>query len=119
MSKDIRIKRAYEPPDPDDGRRILVERLWPRGVRKEVLKLDAWMKDVAPSDALRRWFGHDPARWAEFSKRYLTELREPEATRAVRELRAFARDGTLTLIYAARDEAHNSALVLRGVLQRR
>ena len=118
MADRIRLKRAYEPQDPADGQRVLVERLWPRGVRKEALELDVWAKDVAPSDALRRWFNHDPERWAEFSRRYEAELREESAASAVAELRARARTGTLTLIYAAKDEAHNSALVLQKVLLR-
>jgi uncharacterized protein YeaO (DUF488 family) len=118
MSQGIRIKRAYETPSPKDGRRVLVERLWPRGVRKEALALDAWLKDVAPSDTLRRWFGHDPERWAEFSQRYIEELRAEPAASSLRELRRCARSGPLTLIYAAKDEEHNSALVLHGVLTR-
>ena len=118
MSQGIRIKRAYETPSPKDGQRVLVERLWPRGVRKEALALDAWLKGVAPSDALRRWFGHDPERWSEFSQRYLAELRAEPAASSLRELRSYARGGPLTLIYAAKDEEHNSALLLRGVLTR-
>jgi len=119
MTDRIRIKRAYESPARADGYRVLVERLWPRGVRKETLELDAWLKDLAPSDALRRWFNHDPERWAEFSLRYRAELREELAANAVRELAALARRKTLTLIYAAKDEQRNSAVVLCGVLQRR
>ena len=118
MTERIRIKRAYELPAATDGYRVLVERLWPRGVRKETLELDAWLKDLSPSDALRRWFNHDPERWAEFSARYRVELRDEPAANAVRELVARARRKTLTLIYAAKDEQHNSAVVLRGVLQR-
>ena len=118
MSDRIRIKRAYEAPTSTDGYRVLVERLWPRGVRKETLELDAWLKAVAPSDALRRWFNHDPERWAEFSLRYRAELREEPGASAVRELAALARRRTVTLIFAAKDQQHNSALVLRGVLQR-
>ena len=118
MSPKIRIKRAYEAPHADDGRRVLVERLWPRGVRKEALKLDAWLKDVAPSTELRQWFGHDPERFAEFSQRYRRELREKAAASAVRELRAYARTETLTLIYAAKDQEHNGALVLSNLLRR-
>ncbi|HEX3852611.1 MAG TPA: DUF488 family protein [Polyangiaceae bacterium] len=114
----IQLKRAYESPATTDGYRVLVERLWPRGVRKETLELDAWLKDLAPSDALRRWFNHDPERWAEFSLRYRAELREEPAASAVRELAARTRRGTVSLIFAAKDEQHNSALVLRGVLQR-
>jgi uncharacterized protein YeaO (DUF488 family) len=118
MTERIRIKRAYELPAARDGYRVLVERLWPRGVRKEALELDAWLKDLSPSDALRRWFNHDPERWAEFSARYRVELRDEPAANAVRELVARARRQTLTLIYAAKDEQHNSAVVLSGVLKR-
>ena len=118
MTERIRPKRAYESPAVADGYRVLVERLWPRGVRKEALELDAWLKDLSPSDALRRWFNHDPERWPEFALRYRAELREEPAATAVRELAARARRKTLTLIYAAKDEEHNSALVLREVLQR-
>lgn len=112
----IRLKRAYEPADPGDGRRFLVERLWPRGIRKSDLPLEAWLKDVAPSPALRAWFAHDPAKWGEFKQRYAAELRANEA--AVAPLRAAARKGTVTLVYAARDPEHNSALLLREHLLR-
>ncbi len=118
MTQKIRIKRAYEAAESADGRRILVERLWPRGVRKEALKLDAWLKDVAPSTELRQWFGHDPERFLEFSRRYRQELREKTAASALRELRAYARSEPLTLIYAAKDEAHNGAVVLCDLLRR-
>ena len=111
---DIRIKRVYEPPAPDDGFRVLVDRLWPRGLRKDAAALDAWRKDVAPSDALRRWFGHDVARWPEFRRRYVAELRDKGE--ALEALRALARERRLTLLFAARDEAHNDAVVLREVL---
>lgn len=113
----IRLKRAYEPAEPDDGQRFLVERLWPRGVRKEDLPLEAWLKDVAPSSALRTWFAHDPGKWGEFKRRYAAELRANEA--ALAPLRAAARRGTVTLVYAARDPEHNSALLLREHLLRR
>jgi len=116
MAMRIHIKRAYEAPDPEDGYRVLVDRLWPRGVRKEALALDAWAKDLTPSDQLRRWFGHEPSRWAEFVRRYRAELRKEPAASAVQELVARARKGKLTLIHAARDEEHNGALVLRGVM---
>lgn len=114
----IRLKRAYEAAQSTDGRRVLVERLWPRGVRKEALKLDAWLKEVAPSTELRQWFGHDPERFSEFARRYRRELRERAAASAVRELRAYARREPLTLIYAAKDEEHNGAAVLCAVLRR-
>lgn len=107
----IRLKRAYEPPAPEDGRRFLVERLWPRGVRKESLGLDGWLKDVAPSPDLRRWFGHDPEKWGEFRRRYFGELREHED--ALEPLRAASRRGTVTLVYGSHDTEHNAAVALR------
>ena len=110
----LALKRAYEPASPADGTRVLVDRLWPRGVDKQHAAIDEWMKDIAPSTALRKWFGHDPARWAEFRRRYEAELAENPA---VGQLRDLARKGPVTLIYAARDEAHNQALVLRDYLQ--
>lgn len=113
----IRLKRAYEPPAATDGRRVLVERLWPRGVSKSALRLDDWAKVVAPSPALRRWFGHDPVRWAEFRRRYHAELRDNEA--AWRPLLSAARRGRVTLVYAARDTAHNGAIALKAFLERR
>ena len=115
-ANNVRLKRAYEPPEPADGTRILVDRLWPRGVSKAVAAIDHWAKDLAPSAALRTWFSHDPARFAEFERRYVAELRSQRA--AVTELRALARKGTVTLVYAAHDEAHNDAVVLRKVLLR-
>lgn len=114
---DIRLKRAYEPPSRDDGARILVERLWPRGVRKEALALDLWLKDIAPSPALRRWFAHEPARFPGFIERYRGEL-EANAD-AVGELEAWLRRGRTTLVYAARDPQMNSARVLRDWLRSR
>ena len=111
---DIRLKRAYEPPSRDDGARILVERLWPRGVRKEALALDLWLKDIAPSPGLRTWFDHDPARWPEFRRRYAAELRGQAG--GVARLRAMARRGKLTLVFAARDVMRNDAVVLRNVV---
>ena len=113
----IQVKRAYEPAAKSDGRRVLVERLWPRGVSKARLRLDEWAKDVAPSATLRRWFGHDPERWPEFRSRYYAELR---ANRAAWEpLLAAARRGRVTLIYAAHDVAHNVAIALKAFLDRR
>ncbi len=110
----VRLKRAYEPPAPADGTRILVDRLWPRGVRKVDAAIDRWMKEIAPSTALRQWFAHDPARWDEFRHRFVQELRQHTAE--LEELRALARRGTVTLVYAAHDEDHNDAVVLRDVL---
>ena len=112
----FRLKRAYEAPASDDGFRVLVERLWPRGLSKERAHLDLWLKDVAPSTELRKWFNHDPARWDEFRKRYAAELEEHEE--AVRLLKQKAREGTVTLVYAAHDEEHNGALALKHFLTR-
>lgn len=110
----IRISRVYEEPGEKKGTRYLVERLWPRGVKKEALQLDGWLKDVAPTDALRRWFGHKPERWKEFQRRYLAELRvHPAAWQPILEA---ARRGTVTLLYSARDAEHNNALVLQRFL---
>jgi uncharacterized protein YeaO (DUF488 family) len=115
MAKDmIRIKRVYEPPEPSDGIRVLVDRLWPRGLAKEKARIDQWQKDLAPSDALRRWFGHDPGKWNEFKRRYRQEL--GRKTEELRELAGQARHGIVSLLYAARDEAHNNAVVLKEVL---
>jgi len=105
----IAIKRIYEPPSPADGRRILVDRLWPRGVSKARAELDAWMKDVGPTTELRRWFDHQPERWSEFRRRYTDELKSNPAFSALREMAAA---GPVTLLYAARDAAHNEAVVL-------
>lgn len=113
----IRIKRAYEAPAGEDGFRVLVDRLWPRGVSREDAAVDLWMKEVAPSDELRKWFGHDPERWDEFRQRYGRELEENADALAFLEEKAGA--GTLTLVYAARDTAHNNAVALRDHLQRR
>ncbi|HUL09231.1 MAG TPA: DUF488 domain-containing protein [Candidatus Acidoferrum sp.] len=116
MSKpDIRLKRAYDPPAPADGRRILVERLWPRGLTRERAKIDHWCKEVAPSSELRRWFAHDPARWPEFRRRYRAELKgNAEEVARLADLCAGRR---VTFVFAARDEAMNSAVVLREYLR--
>lgn len=111
---DVRLKRAYEPPAATDGVRVLVDRLWPRGLRKAEAAIDRWLKELAPSSELRRWFGHDPGRWDEFRRRYRSEL--SAHADLLNELRATARAGPLTLVYAARDEQHNDAVVLRDVL---
>lgn len=110
----IQLKRAYEKPSRDDGERILVERLWPRGLTKERAAVDLWLKEIAPSPELRKWFGHDPAKWPQFQKRYWKELAEQEA---VEQLRQKGRHGTITLVYAARDEEHNGALALKQFLE--
>ena len=111
----IQVKRAYDPPASSDGARILVDRLWPRGVSKEKLKLDAWMKDIAPSNELRKWFHEGDHKWEDFRKRYFKELgAQPEL---VAELRKKARGHTVTLIYAGRDEQHNNAVALKEYLR--
>lgn len=110
----LKLKRAYEPPARGDGTRILVDRLWPRGLKKDGAALDHWIKEIAPSPELRKWFGHDPERWSEFRRRYVREL--AAQTEQLESIRALARRGTVTLIYAAHDEAHNHALVLRDIL---
>jgi uncharacterized protein YeaO (DUF488 family) len=112
---DIRLKRAYAPPSADDGVRILVDRLWPRGLRKESAVIDQWRKDAAPSAGLRQWFGHKPQRWEEFCTRYQAEIAErPEA---LAELRDLARQGPITLLFAAHDELHNNAVALSELLR--
>lgn len=113
----LHLKRVYDPPSPEDGQRILVERLWPRGLTKAKAAVDLWLKDVAPSPELRKWFAHDPAKWDEFKKRYWKELQaRPEA---VDPLRKAARDGAVTLVYAAHDQEHNGALALQEFLTQR
>ncbi len=112
----ITIKRAYEDPAPEDGYRALVDRVWPRGRTKEELALDEWAKPLAPSAALRKWFGHDPRRWDGFQDRYREELSSPEQRRRLQDLLAHAKGRPLTLVYGAKDEQHNQAAVLRAVL---
>lgn len=107
----IRIKRVYEQPDKHDGRRILVDRLWPRGLTKEKASVDLWLKDIAPSTALRRWFGHDPKKWVEFKKRYLVELKNN--SEQIRLLKQELDKGVVTLVYGAKDEEHNEAVVIQ------
>jgi uncharacterized protein YeaO (DUF488 family) len=111
----IKLKRVYEEPSSKDGFRVLVERLWPRGLTKKRAAVDLWLKDVAPSPELRKWFAHDPARWEQFQKRYGRELRDRKD--AVRLLKRKAKEGLVTLVYAARDEEHNGALALKRHLQ--
>ena len=110
----VKLKRAYEPAAPQDGLRILVDRLWPRGLSKAAGALDQWDKDIAPSPMLREWFGHDPRRWAVFRRRYAAELVARDEP--LQRLRALARRQTITLVYAAHDEAHTHAIVLRDML---
>jgi len=110
----VEIKRIYDTPSPRDGRRVLVDRLWPRGVRKDQKVADDWTKEIAPSNDLRKWFSHDPAKWVEFKRRYKKELEaKPEL---VEQLRRQAREGPLTLLYAAKDTRHNNAVVLKEII---
>ncbi|WP_324742200.1 DUF488 domain-containing protein [Tsuneonella sp. CC-YZS046] len=116
MKGRVAIKRIYEPPSRDDGCRVLVDRLWPRGVGRDAAALDLWLRDIAPSPELRKWFGHDPARFKAFRDRYRKELEEKDE--AVAELRGLIRKGKVTLLYAARDELHNHARVLADYIER-
>ncbi len=112
----IRLKRAYLPPSPDDGIRVLVDRLWPRGLSKADAAIDHWLRDIAPSGELRRWFGHDVRRWDEFRRRYIAELsHHPDLWKGLQKL---AQSGRVTLVFGARDELHNQAVVLRDLLSR-
>jgi uncharacterized protein YeaO (DUF488 family) len=113
---DVRVKRVYEPAAASDGERILIDRIWPRGVTREAAHLDEWARELAPSTELRRWFGHDPARFGEFRRRYTAELAAQEGK--LRELRRRARAGTVTLVYGARDAEHNDAILLAEILRR-
>jgi uncharacterized protein YeaO (DUF488 family) len=110
----VKLKRAYEPPAADDGVRILIDRLWPRGISKERAAIDQWMKDISPSTELRKWFGHDPARWGEFRRRYAKEVRQNSDL--LDQLRSLARQGPITLVYSAHDEEHNDAVELRYLI---
>ena len=111
----VMLKRAYEEPGADDGYRVLVDQLWPRGLSKANAKIDLWLKEVAPSTALRKWFAHDPEKWTKFKRRYRLELKDNSAWP---ELQALAKQKQLTLVYAAKDERHNEAVVLKGLLER-
>jgi uncharacterized protein YeaO (DUF488 family) len=113
-AKNIKLKRAYEAAERADGVRVLIDRLWPRGLKKTNAALDRWSKDLAPSTELRKWFGHDPARWNEFRRRYKAEVRHHGDQ--LNELRTLARQGCVTLVYSACDEVHNDAVVLRSLL---
>src|SRR5574337_951399 len=113
----IQVKRVYEPPTPDDGTRFLVDRLWPRGIKKEDLRVDQWVKGVAPSDALRLWFAHDPGKWNEFRRRYFAELDgKPDVWLPIVDV---ARQGNVTLLYSARDTQHNNAVALKEYVEKR
>lgn len=113
---DVAIKRAYDEAEPADGTRVLIDRLWPRGVSKEKAKIDLWLKDVAPSAELRTWYGHDPAKFDEFRRRYLEELAREPGKSGMAKLREMAEQGPVTLVFAARDAAHANATVLRALL---
>jgi len=114
LAANVRLTRAYEPADTAGGKRILVDRLWPRGVSKADAALDQWMKEIAPSTKLRKWFGHDPNRWEEFCQRYSAELHQN--AELLNQLRSLARQGPVTLVYSAHDEVHNDAVVLRNII---
>ncbi len=116
---DVRLQRAYDDPTPEDGHRVLVDRVWPRGRTKERLRLDAWARDLGPSTQLRKWFGHDPARWEEFQRRYHAELAGADRAQALDDLAERARRGPLTLVFGARDTEHNQARVIADELRSR
>ena len=112
----IELKRAYDPPAPGDGRRVLVDRIWPRGIARDDLRIDAWLKELAPSAGLRKWFGHDPKKWEQFKERYARELeKRPDGLAQLVEM---AKAGRLTLVFGARDTEHNNAVALREYLER-
>jgi uncharacterized protein YeaO (DUF488 family) len=113
----IRLKRAYEAPGASDGYRVLVDRVWPRGVKKDEARIDAWLREVAPSTELRKWFGHDPAKWNEFKSRYFAELENHRE--ALNDLLGRVREGRITLVFGAKDETHNNAVVLKEYLEDR
>lgn len=119
MTPAIQLKRAYDKPGRADGLRVLVDRLWPRGIRKEDLHLDIWAKELAPSTELRKWFAHDPVKWSEFRKRYRSELTKSHAAKSIGEILNAAKPSkTITLLYGAKDSEHNEAIVLRGLFER-
>lgn len=113
----ITIKRVYEEPSKEDGERILIDRLWPRGLTKEKAKIGLWLKEIAPSTELRKWFGHDPSKWNEFKKRYIAEIKENKDVLA--QLEGQLKDGKITLVYGAKDEEHNDAVVLKEYLEKK
>jgi uncharacterized protein YeaO (DUF488 family) len=115
----VTIKRVYDPAGASDGVRILVDRLWPRGVKKQSAQIERWIRELGPSDELRKFFGHEPARWREFRNRYIEELKRPETQAWLAELARIARDGTLTLVYGAKDEQHNQAVVLKELVEKK
>jgi len=113
----IKVKRTYDPFSHEDGKRILVDRLWPRGIKKEDAHIDEWLRDIAPSNALRKWFSHDPSRWEEFKKRYNAELKEKKEL--LEKLLTDSRKGTVTLLFGAKDTEHNNAVVIKKALEKR
>jgi uncharacterized protein YeaO (DUF488 family) len=113
----ITIKRIYDPVSEDDGKRILVDRLWPRGVKKEKAAIDEWLKDIAPSDELRKWFSHDSSKWQEFKNRYKMELKGKDKSEFIEHLRKIARKGKITLLFSAKDIVHNNAVALKELLE--
>ncbi len=112
----IKIKRIYDPASPDDGKRIYIDRLWPRGMKKEEVKIDEWLKDISPSDDLRKWFGHDPSKYAEFKRRYSKELQKH--SEILERIRREGRKGAVTLLFSAKDVEHNNATVMKEILSR-
>jgi uncharacterized protein YeaO (DUF488 family) len=112
----VKLRRAYETPLDHEGKRYLVERLWPRGVKKETLRLDGWLKKIAPSPALHKWYAHDPERWEEFKAQYQQELNEPEKEQVLQDLAREAREGTITFIFATRDRERNNAVILKELI---
>lgn len=110
----IKTKRVYEPYEPSDGKRFLIDRLWPRGIKKEELKIDGWLRDIAPSDQLRRWFSHDPSKWEEFKKRYLDEIENKSDFKMLLEL---AKTDDITLVYSSREQVYNNANALKGFIE--
>lgn len=117
MSKEVYIKRVYEPSLPEDGYRILIDRLWPRGMTKEKANIEIWLRDISPSDELRKWFGHEPAKWPEFQKRYKAEIAKNKEPAAILK-KAIAEQEKVTLVYSAKDELHNDAVVLKAVFSK-
>ncbi len=113
----ISVKRVYDPPSKEDGFRVLIDRLWPRGLSKEKTKIDFWLKEIAPSDKLRKWFSHDPKKWGQFKKKYQVELKRKKEL--LNKIKKFEKEkGAITLVFSAKDEEHNNAIVLREVLQK-
>lgn len=112
----VLIKRVYETPSGSDGKRVLVDRLWPRGLTKEKAKIDLWLKDIAPSNELRKWFGHDPLKWEEFRRRYINEIKSYLKT--FEELKGIVNKGKVTILYSAKDEDHNNAVVVKELLEK-